>query len=402
MKFYLLRHEFNLMVNNKKNILLIGFIFLAMCSYIFIILPNQQTTESMDSKEMAQELEILTNVQKTRESRGATGMSLMGGRNFYADTHYYMKVHRALLHAYEQGNFERYAYLRAHYYESLNKGFIYSGDLIPDTPFPMKDRTHWYEKRLLTYKHLLSTDIPITYEVVEKKTALQVLQNFLFTLGPYILIFCAIYFSNDVLVRDRRQTSTLEGLPISWYQQINSKTIVAFFYTLLALFGLMVIGFVLLSIKNGFGSVQMKIPELGDRIDNIQYDYNMMPIMKYILMSLGFAPIFIFIFIRLNMMFSLLFRNEWIVLVLGTICLVSEQFYFARDKREIFGIDISYFPQTYFDFGKVVTGEKNYLINMETITYVQGMTVLFITFVAVEIALFIFTAIINKRRFYRS
>src|SRR5690625_6089406 len=77
------------------------------------------------------------------------------------------------------------------------------------------------------------------------------------------------------------------------------------------------------------------------------------------LLSFAFLFLFYFIFVRLTLMLSLIFKNEWVILILTTLILFTEKFYYARDKRELFGKDVRFFPQTYLDIGKVITGEKN-------------------------------------------
>src|SRR5690625_1416404 len=104
-----------------------------------------------------------------------------------------------------------------------------------------------------------------------------------------------------------------------------------------------------ISILNGFGSFDMKLPALGERIDNVNYGYILIPIGKYMLFGFAFLFLFYFIFVRLTLMLSLIFKNEWVILILTTLILFTEKFYYARDKRELFGKDVSFFPQTYLD-----------------------------------------------------
>lgn len=400
MKLSLMRHEFNLMVNSRKNIIFLFFILVAVCSYVFIILPNEETLETFDPEQTEAEITELENLQIAREQRRHTGVST--GYSFFADNNYKHILRSGMLHAFKDEDFKRLMYLRTHYLYSINERTITSNTMFSDSPFPVKDQTHYIDKKIRENQHILEANIPVSYEMIEEKTALQATKNLMMTIAPYIIIFLAIYFSNDILVRDRKQTSTLQGLPVSWYQLINGKSIVAFFYTLFVLFGLLVITVILLTFKNGFGSFAMNVPTFLGLEKEIHYDYGVISMMQFFIKTLGFAPIFIFIFIRLNMIFSLLFRNEWIASVLGTLCLFGERFYYSRETRELFNIDISYFPQTYFDFGKVVTGEKNFLVNLETITYVKGMIVLLITLVLIELILFILSFIIHKHRFYET
>lgn len=400
-KLSLMRHEFNLMMTSKKNILFIIFLLIGMGSYIFFILPNEETVETFDSEQTHLELESLYHTQAAREDRRGTGVMSMTGRSHFADNEYQYNLRKGLYHAFENSEFNRFTYLRTHHLHSIRQGLVADNDIFPeDSPSPVKDGTHYMDKQLLIYENLLNLDIPITYSMIEEKTSLQVLKNGLLTILPFLIFFSAIYFSNDVLVRDRKQTSTLQGLPVSWYQIINTKTVAAFLYTLLITFGLLVVGVILLGIINGFGSFEMIVPTFEGQVEVTAYGYDTISLLKFFMLSFSFIPLLIFMFIRLNMMISLLFRNEWVVLVLAGLALVSERFYYTREKRELFGLEIDNFPQTYFDVGKIVTGEKNFLVNLESITYVKGMTVLLITFVAIEIAVFLFTRIINRRRFY--
>ena len=101
------------------------------------------------------------------------------------------------------------------------------------------------------------------------------------------------------------------------------------------------------------------------------------------------------------MVLSLLLKNEWLILLVSSLVLFSERIYFTRELREIGGIEISYLPQTYFEFGKVITGAKNFLVNLETITYSKGYLLFLIAIVIIEILLVLISRIVNKQRFYQ-
>src|SRR5690625_6708664 len=75
--------------------------------------------------------------------------------------------------------------------------------------------------------------------MIEGKTALQTMVTIFLSFGPFLILFTAIYFSNDILVRDRKQTTTVQGLPVSWYRYLNTKSVVAFSYTVVVLIALM-------------------------------------------------------------------------------------------------------------------------------------------------------------------
>ena len=53
-------------------------------------------------------------------------------------------------------------------------------------------------------------------------------------------------------MRDRRNQTILQGIPLSWYRLINLKTFVAFSYTMLVLFALFIAGMAVLTIPKWF------------------------------------------------------------------------------------------------------------------------------------------------------
>ncbi|MUK90114.1 hypothetical protein GMD78_17210 [Ornithinibacillus sp. L9] len=401
MNISLLKHEFAVMSKSKKNVLFIISLTVLLFCYCLLILPNTETPDSFDPKTLSIDLEELAATQEAREARGATGIILMTGQPHYAMNDFYYNIHKKMITAYEDNDFKRFISLRTHYYErDMNNFFNEQIQNITQSPFPIKDVTHLYNQTLLRYQGYLNADFPLTYAVVEQKTALQTIHNFL--LGPaiFLIMFCAIYFSCDVLVRDKYNQTVLQGMPISWYRMLNGKTIVAFFYTLVVLSLLLILGIFILSIQFGIGSLEIPVPIKVENWDFTLDEYEVTTIASFFLNSIIFIPILVYLFIRLNILLSLFFKNQWLVLMVSTILLFSEFIYYTRSTRELFGIEISNLPQTYFQFGKVVTGEKNFLVNLETITDSKGILVLLLTIIAIEIVLFAVSRIINKRRFF--
>ncbi len=398
----LMKHEFIIMGKSKKNLLFVVFLTALLFSGVFLILPNKQTTETFDPQKMSQELEELSVEQRERVENGFTGVNSMTGMPVYAINDYYYKIHSNMLTAFEDKDFTRFAYLRTHYLEGNGGSILGDETLFTKSPFPGKDRQHLYQQTLLRYQGYLNQEFSISYAMIEQKTALQALQNFLLSSAVYLIAFCAVYFSSDVLVRDRQNRTILQGLPLSWYRVLNIKTLVAFLYTFFVLLVLMIVGMIIVSLQSGFGFFTIQVPVMIARTASSFNDYDYMSIAQFIGKAMCFIPILVYLFIRLNIVFSLVFKNEWLVLLVSTIILLSERLYFSRTLREIFGIDISYFPQTYFEFGKVVSGDKNFLVNLETITFAKGIIVLLITIVVIEVILFMVSRIVNKRRFYQT
>ncbi|WP_047985944.1 hypothetical protein [Ornithinibacillus californiensis] len=398
-------HEFKMMMRSKKNILFIIALVSLILTYSLLVLPATETPDSFDAEQMKVELKNLDAVRQGMIVRGGTGFGGMTGAP-YANNTYAYKVQSRMVQAFEDENFHRFIQLRM-------KGFDYNVQsasrdwmLIANSPFPGLDQSRDVSLKNLRYQGYLDANIPITYEMIEQKTALQTIVNFLLGTTALIVIFCSIYFSSDIISRDRQHRTILQGMPIGWYRLINVKSGVAFGYTLFVLLGLLLLAVVIISIQNGFGSFNLSVPitlpssQPDDYFGYRFSEFDTISIAKFLLLALGIIPVLIYLFIRLNAILSLLFKNSWLVLMVSTVILFSERIYYSRTLNELFGINISHLPQTYFDFGRIISGEKYYLLHLDAINYQKGIIVLLITILVIEISLFVVSRIISKRRFY--
>lgn len=400
MNWTFLKHEFLLTYRSKKNIPFVVFLCIALLSYCFLFVPNEVTQETFHVDEVKSKLSELEAEQEYRLAKGNTGIILFSGMPVFAMNAYSYGLFSAMLTAYEDGNATRWLHLRANYLERDSSDYIRDEKLFKDSPFPGKDREHLYQKTMLRYETYLDKEHSITFGMIEEKTGLQALQKFFQQYGMYFVLFCAIYFSSDLLSRDRPNKTVLQGLPLSWYRQLNLKTLSSFFYTHAVVGFVLLLGVLLLALQYGFGYFDLKIPTILIKDAYPREHYNVMTIASFLGKIVLIIPILVYLFIRLNIIFSLVFKNEWLVLVISSLLLFSEKLYLTRTSRELFGIDISLFPQTYFDFGNVITGEKNFLLNTTTMAFSTGILVLLVTVVVMEGILFVMSRIINKRRFY--
>lgn len=401
----ILKHEFKMMLHSKKNILFIMALIVIIFGFCFIILPTQITPDSFDSTQAKHNLEDLIIVQEGMKERGATGFRPMSGGAVYAQGEMESNIQSKLITSFDDGDYLRF--LRFRLMDSSLYDDIIERNYSAPSQFRGMDINHAYSQTQERYLGYFESELPITYQLIEQKTALQTIQNFLLSSAVLLIIFCAIYFSSDMLTKDRHYPSVLQGLPIAWYRLINLKSLVAFGYSLFIISGLFAIALLIVTLLNGFGSFNIPVvtTEITDEPSyeggNPHLGFNTIPMGLFLLLTFLFIPALIYLFIRINAIFSLLLKNTWIVLMLSSILLFSEFIYFSRTTRELFGVDISLFPQTYFDIGKIVTGEKLYLLNHLTMSYEKGWIVLIITILIIEIVLFIVSRIVSRRRFYQ-
>ncbi|KMK78151.1 hypothetical protein [Alkalihalobacillus pseudalcaliphilus] len=395
------KHEFNIMLKSRKNLLFLLLLGIGLVIYCFMILPNYQSYNYYDRERaelMVQEKEAM---QEGRERRGATGIILFTGMPVYAMDQYEININKAMMAALDDENYYRFFHLHILNFGWNQGSFLLDDPHFDDSPFPQKDRNHIYYKTMIKNESLISSDFKITPALISEQTTVQALTNLFLGYLPFVLLFIVIFFSSDVVVRDRLNKTIIQGIPLSWYRVINIKSLVVFFYSLLIIVALALLAVMFISIQFGFGYLSLQIGTMPLQQTFTLLDYETMSIGSYLLLTLSFLPICAYLFIRLSVLFNLIFKNQWVVLITSSLVLFLETFYFTRTTRELFGIDVSFFPQTYFDFGKVVTGEKNFLINVESITYTKGIVVLLISILVVEVTLFIMAKWINKRRFYK-
>ncbi|WP_017185978.1 ABC transporter permease subunit [Alkalibacillus haloalkaliphilus] len=401
MTFYYIKHELKLLFRSKKNNYFIVFLLALSLIYSFFILPNQETIETIHEQELKEELSDLETLQSNRQNRGATGYSPLAGETLYAKDDFYIRIHNRMLNAYDQNNFVRFSLLRLQGLQGNKMDFLSRHrHLFEDSPIPGKDTQHLYHQTLLRYQGFVEEDLNVTYPMIEEKTAVQAGKNILLSPVTYLIIFMAIYFSSDILVKNRENKTLLQGLPMNWYKTINAKSFAAFLYSIVTFISIFSISLFAITLQSGFGSLQLHVPIMIGQSNFLLDDYDTISMLQFYLMALSFIPILMLLFIRLNLWFSLLFKNYWVVFATSTLLLFVQFTYFSRSKRELFGFDLSYFPQSYFEFGKVITGDMNFLINVESITYVKGIIVLTITLLIIELMLWLTSKAINKRRFY--
>ena len=113
---------------------------------------------------------------------------------------------------------------------------------------------------MMKYEDYLKKDHHVTFGLMYEKTGLQTLQNFLQNYGMYFLLFCVIYFSSDIVSRDRKHQAVLQGLPLSWYRQLNLKSLSAFLYSMAFIISIIVVGVLVMTIQFGFGHFDLNVP----------------------------------------------------------------------------------------------------------------------------------------------
>ncbi|MCM2676275.1 hypothetical protein [Alkalicoccobacillus plakortidis] len=208
----LFHHELGLMIRSKKNVFFIVFLFIALLGYCLIMLPDKQTVHVLDHEQLKADIQLNEVLLDYRLREGYTGFNSFTKKSFYAELQYYNQLSSKLIHAYENGDPNRYLRLKMEYdlffYTVTSDPSMFEG-----STYPRMDMMHFEYYTYHRYQALLHNDLPLTFSMIEQKSAIQVFEHLLLVGGPLIL-FLAIYFSSDILLRDRRHPTIKQGLPI--------------------------------------------------------------------------------------------------------------------------------------------------------------------------------------------
>lgn len=367
--------------------------------YAFTVLPNISGEDEIDLEMM--EREMTGNVV---QFEGALDDGLIVPNNMTGTTAYnslrreYVKQ-RELMTALSHGDVHRYIDISYRPTNSVTK----ADDGISQIVFRLfgyELEQPYQRNKNKVYENEFEN---LSFHIVHERTSLQQIHLFLIGFGPLLLMIGLIFLISDVHVKDRSLHTQKIGMPMSWqkYTFIQSLTALAFvsvFYILLAFLFILING-----ILHGFGTFDLPI---GFYLANFDFgflnqdNFQIETIGWFILRAIPYLGILAYLFTRLNTLFSLWTKQSVVTMVLGIFTLLFQFIYYGSDSEELLGMDISLFPQTYFDFGKVLTGrfEQQLLIEIPNL-FTRGLIVLGTTVLIIEMLIFISTKIITRQKF---
>lgn len=391
---------FKTLMRNSKNRLVIVVAFLGVVVYSGVVLPNLEPLNTVDMDRL--EIDMLGNrgLMENQFEQGTTEANLFTGQSTYQMAKEEFRQQRAFKTAIETGDVRRYIQLDYVPEEVADQMKDY---YLQNSSEPMKDLGYDQTNRRLRLESYLEEVPNPTFHLIQEKTSWQQIHLFLLNWGPVLLLIVTVFLASDVVTRDREVRTQKAGVPYAWSKYLFVQSAAVFCFTGLFLLVVGIWFFLVNGLLFGFGSLDLKVPLYTYSSDYVTNDsvFGLMPLGTFLWKSLPFLMLFLYVMIRLSVLFSLLFRNDVVVLMVGVFAVVFEKLYYNRRMRDIFGIDLSFFPQTYIDFGKVVSGEKNFLLNTPMITWERGLAVIVGTVLVVELLLWAATKVITRQRFVR-
>lgn len=380
------------MWRNKKNrlimILCIGMVLL----HSFLILPNITTPDEVDIDLL--EREISSNVQtfEDRLESGQTITSLFTGTSAYQEARNEYANQRELLSALRTGDARRYL-------EISYRPPVENDDLEPEG-FNLSILGQDFNRSMKNQVYINQVD-PLSFHHIHEQTSLQQLHLFFIGWGPYILIFLLLFMISDVVTKDRKLTTQKIGVSQNWFKYLFIQSLAALGFVTLFLTALGGLFYVVNGIQYGFGFGSLPAGYFKIAPEGSPFHHSLwltMPLSTFFLRALPFAAVLLYGFTRLNTLFSLILKQDVVVLIASTFTLLFSLLYYGEETTELLGIDLTWFPQTYFHFGHFVTGMVEATIETP-IPYSRGLIVLCVTVLIIEAFTYLVTRFITRQKF---
>jgi len=229
---------------------------------------------------------------------------------------------------------------------------------------------------------------PLSFHIVHDRTSLQQIHLFLIGLGPVLLLLGLVFLISDVHVKDRSLQTQKIGIPMSWQKYSFTQALTAFGFVSLFYLFLFGVFFLVNGLLYGFGSFALPIGHYDPNFELgflNQENYQVETLGRFLLQALPYLLLLGYLFTRLNTLLSLWTKQSVVTMVLGMFLILFQTLYYGRDSAELAEVDLSIFPQTYIDFGKVLTGrlEQQQLVAIPNL-YTKGLLVLGATILITE------------------
>lgn len=387
------------MWRNKKNRLFMFITVGVVLVHALFILPNTPGLNEVDIVQL--ERGMLGNEQTFEDNltQGQTVPSAFTGTSAYeAAVNEYVNQ-RQLLTALRQGNAKKY--LEIEYRPDITERELVSQELNINLPILGSVSENTFEP--LKSQFYINYTEPLSFHTIHERTSLQQIHLFLIGLGPILLFLGTLFLMSDVTVKDRKLMTQKAGVPMNWFSYLMIQSVTALGFVLLLYTFLTVVFFLTNGILHGFGTLELPagIFQYGNGDDTVfSSPLELISIGRFLLRSLPYLLLFMYLITRLITVFSLLFKQEVVVLIAGVFILLFQQFYYGPETTELLGINISWFPQTYLNIGEVVTGRVGDALIM-TNFYNRGLTVLGATIVLVEVLNYLASKGITRQKFVK-
>lgn len=227
----------------------------------------------------------------------------------------------------------------------------------------------------------------VTPEIVEERTVLQTIQRLMQDYLPFLLLILLVLYAVDILTKNKGHRTLFNSPPLYFGKVLWVKTVVVLIGFILTLAAGFLAMLVTIGPRYGLGSLSIPIPTYS--FDLYGGTFETLPIGQWLLQAFILILISSLVLVRGIIWISVLFKQEFLNLLLGVSVLFTESLYYSRGVG--YFRDIGLLPPTFFSVGSVLTGYHNFLYNSQDIHFMNGVLSLGATWLGIEVLLFTVT-----------
>lgn len=388
--------EFFQFMSNKKNIAIYVILLFFSGYYALKMAPAYDPIEKVDENEIEARYltreEFLNNVVISDWMHPSTRFAV----SIFPEWNEYDKER---LDSIKQNELKDYAMATSKWYTySDNIIFRWGGDSLFYNPgyytygnnYARMDGHYAYLYSASRFDGYTEGKSDLSFNVFEERAALQALQRLLDSYLPLILVVSCILFTVDVVLKDRRNPTLLQGLPLSDWHKLIVKGGISLLGSLLAIIPLSV-GLFIIGIRYGFGDFDLPVPIYSAE----EKIFSNITMGEYLMQNMLFIVFWFLFFISLILLVSVAVKNEFANLLVACVFVIAEFMYFVRGIGAI--RNVQWYPTSYVQIGQIISGYRNFLYGSEALTFETG---LFIIGLCTCVFLF-FTFLISRRRKFK-
>ncbi|HIZ70838.1 MAG TPA: hypothetical protein H9808_03595 [Candidatus Atopostipes pullistercoris] len=387
------------MWRSEKNRLFMTLTTALVLIYSLFIVPKISGDNEVDIEMM--EREMTGNVIQFEESleEGLIVPSVLTGTTAYDQWRREAVAQRELLTALKRGDVKRYIEIDYRPSTATEKEVSGLEQLVFNVFGYELEQPYQTEKNKVYYDEV----DPLSFHIVHDRTSLQQIHLVLIGLGPVLLLLGLVFLISDVHIKDRSLQTQKIGVPMSWQKYSFTQALTAFGFVSLFYLFLFGLFFLVNGLLYGFGSFDLPIGYYNPNFEMgflNQDNYQVKSLGLFLVQAIPYLLLLGYLFTRLNTLLSLWTKQSVVTMVLGMFLILFQTLYYGRDFFELADVDLSIFPQTYIDFGKVLTGrlEQNQLAAIPNL-YTKGLIVLGLTILFTEVFIYGSSKIITRQKF---
>lgn len=393
---------FKKIYRNKKNRLIFLLAVLGIILYSFLYLPNVNHPLTIDMDELTLKTESSYGMKEGRLATGDISVNSFTGIDTYSSAKMDYENYFLYYDALEKGDVTRLFEIKDASRVPMFTSDAFNKSLEQKHDGQFTEIDFEYAQVFNDLRALADIENPTTHDF-NGKTGVQQLYGFFLNYGPLIILFMTIFVASEVLVDDRKHHTLKAGQPLGWRQYIFYQSIAAFIIILIGIGILLGFFFLLISLLYGFGDLSLAITQYA-YVDGYRSGSENMftaPISTFIWQSIILTIILLYLFIRLNAVLSLVFRNDIIVMIAGFAIVAFNRLYNGGGEETFLGLSAHIFPQNYFEFGNILGGRQNFLTLSSEFTFNNAVLVLIFTIIIIEIILALVATWMTRQKFAR-